>query len=111
MARSRRGVNSKRSGVLVEEAGGDFAGLKRRVVHDVFEERDVGLDAADAELTQCAVHAMAGLVEIAAGGGDFHQQRIVEGRDGRAAVCGAAIQTHAEAAGGAVGVDACRNPA
>ena len=31
---------------------------KRRVDDDVLEERDVGLDAADAELAQRAVHAL-----------------------------------------------------
>ena len=85
--------------------------LEVRVVDHVFEERDVGLHAAHAELAQRAVHAVAGLVEFAAPGADLHQQRIVERRDGRAAVGRAAIQPHAEAGRRTVGVDACRNPA
>ena len=36
---------------------------KCRMVDDVFEERNVGLHAADAELAQRAVHALAGHVE------------------------------------------------
>ena len=50
---------------------------KCRMVDDIFEKRDVGLDAANAEFAQRAVHALAGVRELAAPGGDFYQQRIV----------------------------------
>ena len=72
---ARREVEQR--GRLVEPAGGDAAGLEIGVVDDVFEERNVGLDAAHAELAQAAVHALAGVVEFAAPGGHLHQQGIV----------------------------------
>ena len=52
----RRGVNQR---------GGRRAGAEDGVVDDVFEEGNVGLDAADAEFAQRAVHALQGDVEIA----------------------------------------------
>ena len=50
---------------IVEEGSGDFAGAETRMIDDIFEERDVRLDAADAELAQRAIHALAGFREIA----------------------------------------------
>ncbi len=73
------------------------------MVDDVFEERNVGLDAAHAELAQAAVHALAGVVEFAAPGGHLDQQGIVIRSDYGAAVGRAAIQADAEAGGRAVG--------
>ena len=49
---------AKQFGRIVEKRGGDFAGAKFRVIDDVFDERNVGLDAADAELAEGAVHAL-----------------------------------------------------
>ncbi len=90
-------------GRLFQQAGGDAAGLEIGVVDDVFEERNVGLDAAHAELAQAAVHALAGVAEFAAPGGDLDQQGIVIGRDDGAAVGRAAVEADAETGGGAVG--------
>ena len=52
--------------------------LEQRVIDHVLEERDIGLDAANAKLAQRAIHALAGLVEFAAPRRDLHQQRIVD---------------------------------
>ena len=60
VARSPRLGKRKSSGRIVEERRGDFAGAKFRVIDDVFDEGNVGGDAADAELAQRAVHAAAG---------------------------------------------------
>ena len=81
---ARREVEELRR--LVDERRGDVAGAEIRVVDDVFEERNVRLDAADAEFAQRAVGAVAGVVELARPGADLHEQRIVVGRDDGAAV-------------------------
>ena len=47
---------------LVDERRGDVARQERRVGDHVLEERDVRLHAADAELAQRAVHALAGVL-------------------------------------------------
>ena len=61
----RRGVN---------QSGGCPAGLEDRVVDEVFQEREVRFHAANAELAQRAVHALAGGGKVAAGRRHFHQQ-------------------------------------
>ncbi len=59
------------------------AGAERFVSDDVFEEGDVGFDAADAEFAEGAVHALAGGGEVAALCGEFDEHGIVEwGDDG-----------------------------
>ena len=83
-----------------------LAGAEGFVGDDVFEERDVGLHAADAELAQRAVHALAGHREVAAHRGDLHQHRVVERRDDRAGVAHGAVEADAEAGGRAVVEDA-----
>ena len=88
---------------FVEKGSGDQAVAETRVPDDVFEEQDVGLDAADAELAQGAIHAMAGAFERGVPGGDLHQQGVVIGRERRAGVGCAAVQTDAEAGRRAVG--------
>ena len=105
MARSWRGANLNSAGVSSSQRVVTLPAWKSRVVDHVFEERDVGLDAAHAELAEGAIHALAGVRELAAPGGDFHQQRIVVRRDDRAAVGRAAVEPDAEAGGRAIGVD------
>ena len=92
-------------GGFLEPSGAHVASLEIGVVDDVFEERDVGLDTAHAELAEAAVHALAGVRELASPGGGLDQQGIVERRDDGAGVGGAAVQADAESGGGAVGVD------
>ena len=48
---------------VVEESRGGLARLEGRVVDDVLEKRDVGLHAANAELAQRAIHALARFLE------------------------------------------------
>ncbi len=90
---------------LVEERRCGVAALKGGMLDHVFEERDVCLYATDAELAKGAVHALASLGKVAAPGGDFHEQRIVERRDDGATVSGGGVETDAEAGGRTVGVD------
>ena len=56
---------------IVEERRGDFAGAEFRMIDDVFDEGNVGGNAADAEFAQGAVHAATGFGEIFAPCGDF----------------------------------------
>ena len=55
-----RGEGEER-GRLIEKRGGDVARAEIGMVDDVFEERNVGLDAAHAEFAEGAVDALAGL--------------------------------------------------
>ncbi len=71
----------------------------------VLEERHVGLDPADAEFAQGAVHALQGGGEGAARGGDFDQQRVVKRRDRAPGRAHAGVEADAEAGGAAVGDD------
>ena len=70
------------------------------------QEGNIGLDAADAEFAQRAVHARGGIDEVAAEGRDLDQQRIVIRSDHGAGEGGAAVEADAEARGGAVGAHA-----
>jgi hypothetical protein len=90
----------------VDERGGGPAGDEERVGDDVFEERDVGLDAADAEFAQGAAHAVEGDLVAVSAGDDLHEHRVVERRDDGAGETGGAVETDSEAAGRAVGLDA-----
>ena len=76
------------------------------MVDDVFEEGDVGLDAADAELAQGAVHAMASEVPGMRRGDHLDEQGIVIGGDDGAGIAHATVQPDAETARGAVGENA-----
>ena len=73
---------------------------------DVFEEGQIGRDAADAEFAQRPVHARDRLGRRRRPGGDLLQQRVVEARDHRAGIGGAAVEPYAEAGGAAIGGDA-----
>src|SRR5258706_9634595 len=72
------------------------------MVDQVFEERDVGLYAADAELAQRAVHAADRFMMIRSPGGDLDQERMEVGGDDRAAETVAAVEADGETAGAAV---------
>ena len=58
VARSRRGFELEQFRRGVDQRGRRRAGAEGLVVDDVFEERNVRLHAADAELAQRAVHAL-----------------------------------------------------
>src|ERR1051326_4969349 len=57
--------------MFVEKRGGYVACLKLLVVDHVLKKRNVGLNAADAKFAESAVHALAGLVELAGHGRAF----------------------------------------
>src|SRR5205823_14263232 len=78
---------------------------KRLVIDYVFEERNVSLHSAYAELAQCPIHALAGLLETCSPGSDLDKQRVVIRRDHRTAVGRCAVQTNSEARRGAMRVD------
>ena len=71
-------------GSFVDQARGDVARLEIRVVDHVLKKRNIGLDTANAELAQRAVHTLAGMRKLASPGRHLHQQRIVKRRDYRA---------------------------
>ena len=70
--------------------------------HEVREEGDVRLDAADAELLQAAFHAPGGVDETQAAGRYLDEQRIVERRDDGPRERGAGVEANAQAAGRAI---------
>ncbi len=90
---------------LIDEGCGGFAGLKGRVIDYILQKRNVGFDAANAEFAQSAVHALASVRELAAPGGHFYQERIVERRDHRAAIGGRAVEADSEARRRTIGMD------
>ncbi len=90
----------------VDELGVRLAGAEGLISDDVLEERDVGFYAADTELAQCAVHALACQGETAAHGGELDQHGVVVGCDDRTSIARCGIEADAEACGGAVVEDA-----
>src|SRR5262249_62381407 len=90
---------------LLEERRSDIALLELCVIYYVLEERNIRFDAANAKLAQRPVHALASLVELPSPGRNLHQQRIIVGRDGRAAVGRSAIEADAEPGRRPVGVN------
>src|SRR5712691_9377328 len=94
---------TEKLGRVVEERGGDFAGAKLRVVHNIFDEGDIRFHTANAEFAEGAVHALAGFGKICAPSRDLDEQRIVIGGEHRAGIGGAAIETNTETCGGTIG--------
>jgi len=93
-------------GLGINELGVRLAGAEGFVGDDVFEERNVGLHASDAELAQGPVHALAGHRKIAAHRRDLHQHRVIIRRDDRTGIACGGIKTDAETRGRAVVEDA-----
>ena len=90
---------------LGEERRRGQARLKRFVIDQIVQKRDVGLDAADTKLAQGSIHALASFRERASPGRHFDQKRIVIRRDHRAAVGRCAVETNPEAGRRAIGVN------
>ena len=84
-------------GRLVDQRRVRLAGDERRVRQHVLEEREVGLDAADAELAQRAHRLAPHVVPLEAAGRDLDQQRVVVLRHARADVARAVVQADAVA--------------
>ena len=92
---------------LVDEAGRALAGQELRVRHQVHEERDVRLHAADAKLLQAPLHMAGRLLEREAAGRHLHEQRVEVGCDHGPGKRRSRVEADAHAAGGAV----CGDPA
>ena len=90
----------------VDEARGVAIFDEIGVRDDVLKERQIGGDAANAELAQGAMHAGNGFLGGGGPAGDLFQQRIVIAGDHRARIGRAAIKAHAKAGGAAIGGDA-----
>ena len=91
---------------LVDEAGRVAGVAKFRMADDVLEEGEVGRDTADAEFPQRPVHARDRFLRRGRPSRDLLEQRVVEPRDDRAGISGAAVEADAEAGGAAIGGDA-----
>src|SRR6266481_8982757 len=96
------GGDAKKFGRLVEKRSGDFAGAETRMIDDILQKRNVGLDAANAKLAQRTIHALASFRKVQSPGGHFHEQRIIIGREQRAGVRRAAVEANAKSRGRAV---------
>src|SRR5579863_9170707 len=88
---------------MIEKRRRNFARAKLRMVDDIFDERNIGGDAADAEFAQSAIHAIAGFVEMFAPRGNFDEERVVIRGENRAGVGRTAVETDAESSGGTIG--------
>ena len=90
----------------IDELRGVAVVAELRVIDDRLEEGEVRRDAANAELAQRAVHARDRLLGRRRPSGYLLKQRVVETRDHRAGIGGAAVQPYAEAGRPAIGGDA-----
>ena len=90
----------------VDEAGGDIARDEIRVIDDVFQEGDIGRDAADAKLAQRPIHPPHSFFRRRCPGGDLFQQAVEIARDHGAGISRAAIQPDAETRSAAISSDA-----
>ena len=109
---ARRAIAARRVleqlGRLVDQRRVRLAVGECRVRQDVFEEREVGLDAADAELAQRAHSLAPHVVPLETAGRDLDQQRIVVLRHARADVARAVVQADAVADRRPVDLDLAR---
>ena len=87
---------------LVDEARRAAADQESRVRHQIDEERDVRLDAADAELLQAAQHPAGGIDEAQSVRRHLDQHRIVKRRDDGPGERRAGVEADAHAAGRAI---------
>ena len=95
-------TETEQLGLGIDELGVGLTAAEGFIRNDIFQKRDVGLHAADAEFTQRTVHALAGHREITAHRGDLHQHRVVEWRDHRAGVARSGIEANAKTGSRAV---------
>ena len=88
-----------------QPARGDAPGLKIRMADHIFQEGNVAFDAADAEFAQAAIHALAGLLEVAAPGSCLDEQGIIIRGNHGAVIGRAGVQANAEARRRTIGGD------
>ena len=87
---------------LVDEARRTGALDELRMADDVVEKGEVGGDAPDAEFDDRPLHPPHRLFERRRPGCHLLQQRVVERRDPRAGIGGAAVKAYAEPGGAAI---------
>ena len=63
--------------MLVDKRGVAVPFQEHRMGDNIFKETDVGLDSADTELLQGAIHDVGSILKGKPPGADFNQQRIV----------------------------------
>ena len=73
------------------------------MIHHIFQERNVGFHAANAEFTERPVHALTSLGKIRTPSCDLDEQRIVVRGERGSGVSGSAVQANTEARRRAVG--------
>ena len=95
----------KKFGRILQERGRDFPCLKLRVIHHVFQERNIRFQAANPEFAQRPIHPLARFRQVRAPRRGFDEKRIVIRRESSSGVGRSAVQADAEAGGRPV----CRN--
>ena len=90
---------------VIDKARGENPGAEVVVTHDTLQERQVGLDATNAELRQSTAHPGDALISIWCRNRNFCEQRVIVWRDHSTGKGRTTIQTNAEASRGAVGND------
>ena len=90
---------------LVDEGRAQVAGDERRVLEHPLQEGDVGRDAADAELGQCATGTRDGRGEVASARRHLREHRVEVRADVGTGVDGSTVETDAGSTRGAVGRD------
>ena len=88
--------------MVIDEGGGNDAGLKLGMGQHIEDEGDVGLDTTDAALLEDALHASKSLGKVGTTGGVLDQHGIVVGGDGKTGVANA---IHADTTAGRMTVD------
>lgn len=90
----------------VDEFGVGIARTEGGILDHVLEERDVCFHATDTEFAEGAVHALAGGLEVTAGGGELDEHGVVIRSDYGSGVAISGIESDAKAGGGTVVGDA-----
>src|SRR5580658_3105477 len=73
------------------------------MIDDVFQKRNVGFDAADAELAESTIHTLASFGKLRSPRRHFYEQRIIVGSEDGTGVSCATIEANSKARGGAIG--------
>src|SRR5216683_380759 len=88
----------KKLGRLVDKARGETPLQELWMGDQLDEKRDIGFDAANAELLQAAFHVPGGVHKPKSGSRHFDEQGIVKRRDDRAGEGRAGVQPNPQAA-------------
>ena len=86
----------------VDKFGVCVTGPESRIFNDVFEEGDICFYASNTEFTKGTVHSLTGGFEVTAGGGEFHEHRVVVWGDNSSGVAVSRVETDAKSGSGAI---------